>query len=124
MIEIGDYIRTKDGYIAKIIKNRGKDPCFHNYYYYDIDIPYQMESDCYVAYRIYEDLIVKHSKNIIDLIEAGDFANGYAVRMINNKLCNFDLNTMEWEELERIKLDGLIETIVTKEQFERASYKV
>jgi len=50
--------------------------------------------------------------------------NGYPVKMINNKLCNFDLNIMEWVEIERIILDRLLETIVTKEQFKAVEYEV
>ena len=114
MIEVGDYIRIY-GEIAKITKKWELDGRLY------FSARYLDEKE-YSPVNI--DKITKHSKNIIDLIEVGDYVNGYPVRMIDNKLCNFDLNTMEWEELERIKLDGLIETIVTKENFESISYKV
>lgn len=65
--------------------------------------------------------IVKHSKNIIDLIEDGDYLNGYLVRKINGELCNFDLNNMEWTLLRNI---DIFESIVTKEQFESIEYKI
>lgn len=65
--------------------------------------------------------IVKHSKNIIDLIEYGDYLNGYLVRKINGELCNFDLNNMEWTLLKNI---DIFESIVTKQQFENIEYKI
>lgn len=44
--------------------------------------------------------------------------------MINNKLCNFDLNIMEWVDLEIVKLGGLLEKIATKEQMKSIEYEV
>lgn len=41
-IKVGEYGKTEDGCIFKIIKNLGKDIYFHNYYYYEIDILYTM----------------------------------------------------------------------------------
>ena len=68
---------------------------------------------------------LKHSKNIIDLIEVGDYVNGYYCRYITDIntgeeiLCNFDLNEMRWIPLEDI---DVWESIVTKEQFSSVEY--
>lgn len=64
------------------------------------------------------------SENIIDLIEVGDYVNGYPVRRIanfNNELCNFDLNTMEWTPLKDI---DVYYNILTKEQYMQNCYKI
>ena len=63
--------------------------------------------------------IVKASHNIIDLIEVGDYVNGYKVKqdeegkLYYHKIIGYDL-------LEKCE----IKSIVTKEQFESMSYKV
>ena len=66
--------------------------------------------------------IVKHSKQLIDLIEVGDFVNEYRVENVINegscsseKCVDIDVHTL-WEED--------IQTILTKEQFEANCYKV
>ena len=74
-----------------------------------------------------ERTVKKHSKNIIDLIEVGDYVNGYICRYITDidtgeeYLCNFDLNEMRWIPLEDI---DIWESVVTKEQFAQAEYKI
>lgn len=68
--------------------------------------------------------IKKHGKNIIDLIEVGDYVNGYPVKRIpnfNNELCNFDLNTMEWTPLRDI---DVYYNILTKEQYMQNCYRL
>lgn len=106
-IEVGEYIRTKNGKIDKVINNN----CY---------MPQYIECEKSLLYK--ED-IVNHSKNLIDLIEEGDFVNGYPVRRIpnfNNKLCNFDLNSMEWTPLRDI---DVYYNILTKEQYMQNCYK-
>ena len=107
MIEVGEYVRTKNGKIDKVINNN----CY---------MPQYIECEKSLLYK--ED-IVNHSKNLIDLIEEGDFVNGYPVRRIpnfNNELCNFDLNTMEWTLLKNI---DVYNNILTKEQYTQNCYK-
>lgn len=121
MIEVGEYFRTKDGYIGKITRLFGEDPCFRNINYYRTDILYTMPS-CYSSYNIYEDMIIKHSKNIIDLIEVGDIVEMYDV-------LNEDVIYIWNEEmLKAVKEDvanGIkIRRILTKEQYEANCYKV
>lgn len=89
-MKIGDYVRTKDGYISKIK---------------ELGINIYTDVGC-----LSEDYAIKSSPNIIDLIEVGDYVNGYIVNEITDidtglpVLCNFDLNTMRWTPLEEIDI--------------------
>lgn len=73
-----------------------------------------------------KDIVVKHSKNIIDLVEEGDYVNGRRVIYVdtiedendNEKLCVFVEETQDCIE------ENEIETIVTHEQFANVEYKV
>lgn len=125
-IEIGDYVRTKDGKIGKFIRIEfdevdeslkwcvflGKDK-------------FGIERE---IYRL-KPYIVAHSKNIIDLIEVGDFVNGNKVIQIskedglifvNNKY--YDEGTCE--ERHCVYKNNEIKTILTKEQYMNNCYKV
>lgn len=82
-IEIGEYIRTKSGRIAKCTKIEHGD--IPTYYFDNIVFSAGFHND-------YNDLqenelsqIKKHSKNIIDLIEVGDFVDGSEVVSIEKK---------------------------------------
>ncbi len=115
-IKVGEYVRTKRGIIDRVIIdyygicNSPNCNCKHvscQYDYYD------------------EEDITKHSKNIIDLIEVGDYVNGHEVLdiyfpkdlwdtieiRINDRYINF------------ITKDEII-SIVTKEQFASIEYKI
>ena len=65
----------------------------------------------------------KTSDNLIDLIEVGDYVNGYLVTRIcvdeetNKKYFNLYGSISEWENED-------IKSIVTKEQFESVKYEV
>ena len=107
-IEVGEYVKLNYGKIDKVKNN--------DYYM-------QQYIECEKGLYPREN-IVKHSKNIIDLIEVGDYVNGYPVRRIanfNNELCNFDLNTMEWTLLKNI---DVYNNILTKEQYQLNCYVV
>lgn len=94
-IEIGDYVRTKKGKIFQYGKGR--------------------------AYLGKDNAIVNHSKNIIDLIEVGDYVNGKEVYIQDGKLAvELAEHIPPYELLENIE----IETILTKEQYTRNCYTV
>ena len=105
-IEVGEYIRTCTGEIYK----------------YEKSIEYTYKCDNFYG------RIVNHSKNIIDLIEVGDYINGRLVLQVDYKNKNICLlipltdtlaNTnIMWYGYEDIK------TIVTKEQFKSIEYEV
>lgn len=115
-IEVGDYVRIDSDFrliglgIGKVIKIN-QDTI---YVKMNLDLPISLKIEN----------VTKHSKNIIDLIEVGDYVNGYLVRKIpnfNNELCNFDLNKMEWIPLKNI---DVYYNILTKEQYKQNCYKV
>ena len=110
-IEVGEYVRTDNGIDKFLYKDKYKN---------GVD-KYIFEKTSMSNPEYY---VLKHSKNIINLIEVGDYVNGYPVKIVMGKKCNFDLNEMAWVDLENIFLDGLIENIVTKEQFESIKYEV
>lgn len=107
-IEVGDYIRTKGGLI---------------------DIYKEDDGNCMFAgckKRTYWKLdIVNHSKNIIDLIEVGDYVNGYKVTGVTldtvNKCVDIDCDKPSYESY---LFEEQIYSIVTKEMFLNAEYKV
>lgn len=119
-IKVGEYFRTHDGHIGKIEEFLMNDTYFHNMPYYRTNISYTMPG-CYTCNRIYQDMIAKHSPNLIDLIEVGDYVNGKRVDFdrFENKLYvgnDYDYQTF-------IK-DMEIKTIVTHEQFKSVMYEV
>ena len=111
-IKENEFIRTKTGKIDKVINN--------NYY---------MSQYIECEKRIVEkENIVKHSKNIIDLIEVGDYVNGQRVLCLkkNNDDCRDDIGTSYIEGID-IYLgydESDIKTILTHEQYERNCYKI
>ena len=121
MIEVGEYVRTKNKGIKKI------DTIFENRTVnrYGYEIGSEWDGKLYSTIETSD--IVKHSKNIIDLIEEGDYVNGYYCRYITDintgakYLCNYDLNEMRWIPLENI---DIWDNILTKEQYEANCYKV
>ncbi len=112
-IEVGEYIRTFNGEIGKIIKIKDDDEYSYDYYICDDDRATGLKS-----------YIVKHSHNIIDLIEERDYVNGCKVYenhktylMVYQKVKNseVDYNYINHDE---------IKSILTKEQFNANCYEV
>lgn len=105
-IEVNEYVRTIEGKIGKIIK-------YENF-------EYHIKIDKDEVWKCSEDFIVKHSKQLIDLIEVGDYVNGYRVEQasIETNEVLLDHNGFGWRTLK----DG--DKIVTHEQFESIEYKV
>lgn len=97
------------------------------------DIGYLVE-----RYPGFENIITKHSKNIIDLIEVGDYVNGYKVLdkqdsiYENSKRILIYRNQKEryerWIYIQeydgKIHTQDDIKSIVTKEQFKAVEYEV
>lgn len=98
-IEVGEYVRTDNG---KIIKADDKEW---------IELLLAGHS---VFGRAY-----KHSPNIIDLIEVGDYVNGYSV-VGKGKNGDVIINDGGFHSIWLVD----IKSIVTKEQFESIEYKV
>lgn len=125
MIEVGEYIRTKDGYIGKAIENIGKNGKNENVYELrNVKVCGSLQN-----ILVSEAYIKAHSKNIIDLIEEGDYVNGNLVLDIDvedETICllmpfneeNLSYFNVVWHT------KNFIKTIVTKEQFNSVMYKV
>ena len=121
-IEVGEYVRTIDGKIGVFIKYSSRKE----------DSLYKSPANCFIKLnnrksdlQCFRDYIVKHSKNIIDLLEVGDYVNG---REVLDKYIPKDI----WEPIE-LRIDSKymnfiisdeIKSIVTKEQFAQAEYKI
>lgn len=103
MLEVGEYVRTVDG---KIIK---------------VDWVGQAIATDKQNTTITKQDILKHSKNIIDLIEVGDYVNGQEVKRIGDYE---DFKRIDFEEYEDYIYEDDIKSIVTKEQFANIEYKV
>ena len=101
-IEVGEYIRTKQGTIGKTIEKYEK-YCVISNTRGEIDVPYEN--------------IAKYSKNIIDLIEVGDYVNGKKVLSVDY------YGEVEVKDCEFINSNN-IKTIVTKQQFSNMEYRV
>lgn len=116
-IEVGMYVRTKYG-IGKVDEIR------------NVLGEYEIHLDCNkgkihnVTNNTYwnhtEDIIGEPSLTLIDLIEIGDYVNGMKVLDIKDGY----FFTMQEFGVKGIFRNEDIKTIVTKEQFERESYKL
>jgi len=124
-LEVGMYVKTKYGEIARIDKCLGEDSTYKNMEHYETD---RMVTK-FNNFILYKEDIEKASHNIIDLIEVGDFVNGYkvinvGVEELGHTYLSLDMNEdIHWLESE-IENEEQIKSIVTKQQFESMSYKV
>ena len=124
-IEIGEYGRTNFGEIIKFawledsegktIKNKviliNRNKVSNDFYYFHG-----------------EENIVKHSKQLIDLIEVGDFVNGYKVISVDYDVMNDTTECIELDLNSNYQYNFIsirqIKTILTKEQYNINCYKV
>ena len=105
-IKVGEYIRNKFGQILKIDGPR--------------DMGYIEEGNPYFRQQI-----AKHSPNIIDLIEIGDYVNGSKVIDIaQGKIKAAYIESQEQKFALIPIVEKQIKSIVTKEQFASMEYKV
>lgn len=113
-INIDEYVRTKNGYIIRVDENTNIFNLGYKEQYID------METTIYGF--TWEEEIVKHSKQLIDLIEVGDIVNGFPVlEPVYNGNAMYGVD----EGYENFKKSfGEIKTILTKEQMEANCYKV
>lgn len=110
-IEVGEYVRTKMGTIGKF-KYYGDDK--ENIYFKN-----DRGTTC-----VYEKEIVKHSKNIIDLIEEGDYVNGVKILEVRRTDKDTLLMTNYVPQDFIMGTKGCVNSIVTKEMFASAEYRV
>lgn len=107
-IEVGEYVRTDKGYITK------------------------MSSEEFIKIMLENKSVfgkaLKHSKNIIDLIEVGDYVNGYKVISVDYDVMDAKTECIELDLNNNYQYNFIsanqIKTIITHEQFESIEYKV
>jgi hypothetical protein len=117
-IKVGDYVRIDNDFriialgIGKVIRTNQD------------TIYVKMNFEMPFSFKI-ED-ITKHSKNIIDLIEVGDYVNGYRIdNIINGVLVNRAVGIDRSGALTPIvQYEQDIKTILTKERYMQNCYTV
>lgn len=134
-IEVGEYVRTEKGLIAKYLGFEKDDNdmeynkhLFDNkiYWYYEYYNEYVYEED----WEQFKENIVKHSKQLIDLIEVKDVIK-YKINNISTTLetkgyVEGIVDISDEEMLQKIKSDKNyhILEILTKERYMTNCYKV
>lgn len=112
-IKVGEYVRTNVGEIGKVI---------------EVTKNYCRKDDGFkIWFAPWKEL--RHSKNIIDLIECGDYVNGREVKHIAMFEGVPDYPKLIFVDEKHLIPDDTcenneIKTILTHEQFEQNSYKV
>lgn len=127
-IEVGEYVRTKDGRIAQI-KSIDYEAGIYRFDKIIYINDFGMKENVLYNNEMFKKLIVKHSKQLIDLIEVGDIVNnGYRViNVINEEPCPsgkcIDIDSSR-DSSECTLWEEDIQTIQTKESYMANCYKV
>ena len=131
-LEVGMYVRTPLGISKYLGKAVSEDYITREKEVTDFDEFDQLDEELWsgdVPNWVWEcdieDVVLKASHNIIDLIEEGDIIN-YEETINNNvfETINETVSLYLLNKFEEDKCDYKIKSIVTKEQFESMSYKV
>lgn len=112
---INEYVRTNEGYLGKLIAINKQD-----YNYLVVDTSRKVRNDQYPATYLYlkNENIKNHKEKLLELVEEGDYVNGYYVYKIT-KTCIY-LRGKAVENKSRF----IIKSIATYEQFKNIEYKV
>lgn len=110
-LKIGMYGRLYSGDIVKILE------------VYDKVEPIHYKTDINKAVRTWERDFVLWGYKKIDVIKEGDYVNGYKVTGKDNFSIGINLLN-EYEQNWEWLCEDEIQTIVTKERFEKMAYKV
>lgn len=116
-IKVGEKIRTNAGLIGELIRIERDDT--------DTSLKWYVFDDGKNVRYINKPYITKHSFNLIDLIEVGDFVNENEV--IDKYLFNGEIPVLETtgdETNAKCMCEGDIKTILTHEQYERNCYRL
>lgn len=122
-IKVEEYVRTKNGLIGKVnkIELAGSGVRFGGEFLTDTII--QFNDGKVYERRVKTQQIFKHSFNLIDLIEVGDYVNGEKVIEVHLDL-GYVFVDKETELGTKTFCDYQIETILTHEQMEENQYVV
>ena len=114
-LEVGQFVRTKDGIIAKV------DYIDNDTIFFDKEL-YRTYGDS-IDFLEKDNLerIVKASYNIIDILEVGDYVNGHRVEEIDFE--NEEIFTDSEYYCGIVEFNN-VKSVITHEQFEQMAYKV
>ena len=115
-IEVEEYVKTKDGIIAQI-KSIDYEAGIYRFDRIIYNNDFGMKEDVLYNNEMFKKVIVKHSKQLIDLIEKDDYVNGYKIVEIYAYKDWIDIGS-------EVLFERDIKTILTKEQMEANCYKV
>ena len=126
-LEVGMYVRTKNGRIAKIENIEYNTIIFDNWLFES----YSDKIDSVLVDSLYLEEIIKASHNIINLIEVGDIVEwecevpyySYGINQVINRFGKIGVYPEEMDcclEFRYLK----IKSILTKEQFENCQYRI
>lgn len=121
-IEVNEYVRTKDGRIAQI-KSIDYEAGIYRFDRIVYINEFGMKENVLYNNEMFKKLIVKHSKQLIDLIEIGDFVNEMEILHIEDNKLYVEWSS-EFEEFTGFLENKDIKTILTKEQYLVNCYKV
>lgn len=124
-IEVNEYVRTKDGRIAQI-KSIDYEAGIYRFDRIIYINDFGMKEDVLYNNEMFKKLIVKHSKQIIDLIENKDVLKVRIDKTIMTFGMDEDTSYIKYKELIENIENGEYELleILTHEQFEANCYKV
>lgn len=121
-IEVGEYVKTKEGRIAQI-KSIDYEAGIYRFDRIIYINDFRMKEDVLYNNEMFKKVIVNHSKQLIDLIEVGDI-----VEIRTGLHSSFKYFVENEDDLllleEKVKQFWDIKTILTHEQFEANCYKV
>ena len=142
-MKVGDYVRTVDGIIAKIIdlqENPYKEKTIYvldkEIYIKDLEMsdeylmlnPFTEETTNKIDTHFWDEkIITKQSPNIIDLIEVEDYVNGKKViDTFTDYIFDYseEFKVIRFSETDILHDVKHIKSIVTHEQFERMQYNL
>ena len=121
-INVGEYIRTNRGIIAKVIyiREATRYRCTSGTISHS---PERYFLDNEQKHSVSSGYVKTHSKNIIDLIEVGDYVNGMRVKDVYRPEGTY-VKYIVIKENYSISSNEDIKNIATNEQFNSVMYKV
>ena len=123
-LETNMYVRTIDGVITKLIGQTERYDIFgETKYCYQFEDNIDVWSDI-LEIEYAEDVIIKASFNILELLEAGDYVNGRKVYQVGYNFQDEYVLKMSESNYEDFIYPNEIKSIVTKEQFEAIKYEI
>ena len=106
------YVRTKKGEIFDCYESEQ----MHKPIYY----PKKSKTNGYIDY---ED-VYKKSDNLIDILQVGDYVNGYLVTTGNQDVGSIYISEIDGLGLKKKLYEKDIKSIVTHEQFSQMEYRI